>query len=88
MLKYSDNYADSSGRLYQIKRDKQKITAAGIRNGVTTGNSSSFKYKLSFLDELIPTDVVDVGGVAAYRILHNIVIAVSLKYLSNFFSSL
>ena len=45
LLECSDNYADSSGSLWQCKRDEQNITAAGIPNAVTTDNSSSFKYK-------------------------------------------
>ena len=32
MLEYSDNYEDSSGSLWQFKRDEQDITAAGIPN--------------------------------------------------------
>ena len=47
LLEYSDNYADSSGSLYQFKRDEQNINNAGIPNGVTTDNSTSFKYKSS-----------------------------------------
>ena len=87
LLEYSDNYTDSSGSLWRFKRDEQNITAAGIPNGITTDNSSSFKYKSSFL-ELIATDVAAVGNVAANRIFHNAIIAVSLKYLPNFFRSL
>ena len=79
MLEYSDNYADSSGSLWQFKRDEQNITAAGIPNGVTTE---------SVLEEVIATDVAAVGDVAAHRILHNAIIAVPLKYLFNFFRSL
>ena len=43
LLEYSDNYADSSGSLWQFKRDEQNITNAGVPNGVTTDNSTSFK---------------------------------------------
>ena len=46
LLEYSDNYADSSGSLWQFKRDEQDITAAGIPNAVTTNNSTSFKSLL------------------------------------------
>ena len=38
LLEYSDNYADSSGRLWQFKRDERNITNAVIPNGVTTDN--------------------------------------------------
>ena len=46
LLEYSDNYADSSGSLWQFKRDEQDITAAGIPNAVTTNISTSFKSLL------------------------------------------
>ena len=43
LVEYSDNYEDSSGSLWQFKRDEQNITNAGIPNGVTTDNSTSYK---------------------------------------------
>ena len=48
LLEYSDNYADFSGRLWQFKRDEQKMNN-GNPDNVTTNDSSSFKYKSSFL---------------------------------------
>ena len=50
-----------------------------INPNVTTANSTSFKYKLSFFKTLTN----DVNGVFI-----NVKIAVSLKYLSNFWRSL
>ena len=32
LLEYSAKYADSSGSLWQFKRDEQDLTAAGIPN--------------------------------------------------------
>ena len=34
LLKYSDNYADSSGGLYQFKRDESPVNNAG--NSINT----------------------------------------------------
>ena len=78
-LKYSDNYADSFGSLWQFKRNEQNINAAGIPNGVTRNNSTPFQYKSSFLKTL---DAADNG------VFKNVKIAVPLKYLPNFFRSL
>ena len=72
LIEYSDNYSDTSGSLWQFKRDEIEgdvdltVDAQHIPN-----NSSSFKYKSSF--------ITDRNGVK---------IAVLLKYLSNFWRSL
>ena len=72
LIEYSDNYSDTSGSLWQFKRDE-----IGGDNDLTVdaqhipNNSSSFKYKSSF--------ITDKNGVK---------IAVPLKYLSNFWWSL
>ena len=42
LLEYSDNYADSSGSLWQFKRYEKNITNAGNPDNVVTANSSSF----------------------------------------------
>ena len=68
LIEYSDNYSDTSGSLWQFKRDEIEgnvdltVDANHIPN-----NSSSFKYKSSF--------ITNRNGVK---------IAVPLKYLSNF----
>ena len=72
LIEYSDNYPDTSGSLWQFKRDEIEgdddltVNAQHIPN-----NSSSFKYKSSF--------ITNRNGVK---------IAVPLKYLSNFWRSL
>ena len=72
LIEYSDNYSDTSGSLWQFKRDEIEgdvdltVDAQHIPN-----NSSSFKYKSSF--------ITDRNGVK---------IAVPFKYLSNFWRSL
>ena len=77
-LEYSDNYADSSGNLYQCKRDEKNIGSDGNLVNVTTANSSSFKYKSSLSGK----------PAATTGVLENAEIVVPLKYLSNFFKSL
>ena len=48
MIEYSDSYSDTSGSLWQFKRDESPVTNDGNPNNVTTNNSTSLKYKSSF----------------------------------------
>ena len=48
LIEYSVNYSDTSGSLRQFKRDEENMNN-GNPNNVTT-DSSSFKYKSSFLN--------------------------------------
>ena len=75
LIEYSDNYSDTSGSLWQFKRDE----IIGNIN-LTNNNSSSFKYKSNLIGN------TDVDG--ANRKKENVKIAVLLKYLSNFRRSL
>ena len=79
LIEYSNNYSDTSGILWQFKRDKQNMNNGNPVN-VTTNDSSSFKYKSSLIGESTA-----VGG---NRVFKNAKIAVPLKYLSNFWRSL
>ena len=81
LIEYSDNYADSSGSLYQFKIDESPINDAGNPNNVALDNSTSFKFKSSHLGKADDADGND-------RLLKNTKIIVPLKYLSNFFRSL
>ena len=81
LIEYSDNYADSSGSLYQFKRDESPMNDAGNTLNVALDNSASFKYKASLLVKATDTDGND-------RSLKNTKLVVPLKYLSNFFRSL
>ena len=76
-IEYTDNYSDTSGSLWQFKRDELLI--AVINPNVTTANSTPFKYKSSFFKTLTNDD----NGV-----FKNVKITVPLKYLSNFWRSL
>ena len=78
LIEYSDNYSDTSGSLWQFKRDEQNMNNGNPAN-VTTDDSSSFKYKSSFFKPLTAAD----NGV-----FKDVKIAVPLKYLSNFWRSL
>ena len=79
LIEYSDNYLDTSGSLWQFKRDEQNINNANTPVGVNLTNSISFKYKSSFFKTLENDDI---------GIFKNVKIAVLLKYLSNFWRSL
>ena len=76
LIKYSDNYQDSSATLYQYKRDEPPAILA---NNLTVDNPSSFKYKVNLLGNPVVTNNVA-------RL--DVKIVVPLKYLSNFFRSL
>ena len=72
LIEYSDNYSDTSGSLWQFKRDEiEEDVDLTLDANHIPNNSSSFKYKSSF--------ITDRNGVK---------IAVPLKYLSNFWRSL
>ena len=72
LIEYSDNYSDTSGSLWQFKRDEiEGDVDLTVDDNHIPNNSSSFKYKSSF--------ITNRNGVK---------IAVPLKYLSNFWRSL
>ena len=80
LIEYSDNYSDSSGSLWQFKRDESPMNNGNPLN-VALENSTSFKYKASLLGKATDADGSD-------RSLKNIKLVVPLKYLPNFFRSL
>ena len=45
LIEYSDNYNDSSGSLWQFKRDESPMNNAGNPLNVALDNTTSFKYK-------------------------------------------
>ena len=59
LIEYSDNYADSSGSLYQLKRDESPMNGAGNPNNIALDNSTSFKYKASLLGKADDADCND-----------------------------
>ena len=71
-IEYSNNYSNTSGSLWQFKRDE-----INGNTNVTTDNFSSFKYKSNLI-----------GDVAADGTAKGVIIAVPFKYLSNFWRSL
>ena len=75
LIEYSNNYSDTSGSLWQFRRDKIEEDADS-----TIKNAPSFKCKAN----LIGDTVAD----RANRKKENVKIAVPLKYLSNFWRSL
>ena len=77
LIESSDNYQDSSATLYQYKRDEPPEDDAVA--DLTADNSSSLKYKISLLGNLVVANNIA-------RI--NVKVVVPLKYLSNLFRSL
>ena len=75
LIEYSGNYADSSGSLYQFKRDESPMNNAENPNNVALDNSTSVKYKASLLGKGDDAD-------GDNRSLKHTRIVVPLKYLS------
>ena len=75
LIEYSDNYSDTSGNLWQFKRD-EIIGNINLANNT----SSSFKYKSNLIGN------TDADG--ATRKKEGVKIAVPLKYLSDSWRSL
>ena len=73
LIEYSDNYSDTSGSLWDFKRDVI-VDNANVTND---DNSPSFEYKASLI-----------GNTENNGTKNGVKIAVPLKYLSNFWRSL
>ena len=73
LIEYSNNYSDTSGRLWNFKRD-EIINNANVTND---DNASSFKYKANLI-----------GNIKNNGTKNGIKIAVPLKFCSNFWKSL
>ena len=80
LIEYSDNYSDTSGSLWQFKRDERPIENNGAFINITAENSSSFKYNANFIDNTVADGV--------NRKKENVKKVVLLTYLSNFWRSL
>ena len=73
LIEYSDNYSDTSGSLWDFKRD-EIVNNANVTND---DNAPSFKYKANLI-----------GNTENNGTKNGVKIAVPLKYLSNFWRSL
>ena len=73
LIEYSDNYSDTTGSLWNFKRD-DIINNADVTND---NDALSFKYKVSII-----------GDTENNGTKNQVKIAVPLKYLSNFWRSL
>ena len=78
LIEYSDNYSDTSGSLWQFKRDEVPANNADL----TIDNSQSFKYKAALLGKTANAVNNTNSSVKDAKIV------VPLKYLSNFWRSL
>ena len=77
LLKYNSDYSDTAGRLWFYSKDEATNFNADTEDN---NNFKSFKYKAKLLEN------TEING--ANRILKNAIIAVLLKYLSNFWKTL
>ena len=77
LIEYSDNYSDTSGSLWDFKRDEI------VNNAIVTNdnNASSFKYKAILIGNTETNEQMKTNG-------KGVKIAVPVKYLSNFWRSL
>ena len=80
LIEYSDNYSDTSGSLWQFKRDEQNMNDARNPANVTTNDTTSFKCKSSSIGKSTAFGI--------YRVFRNVRIAVPLAYLTYFFKSI
>ena len=78
LIAYSDDYSDTSGSLWQFKRDEVPANNADL----TIDNSQSFKYKAALLGKTADAVNNTNSSVKEAKIV------VPLKYLSNFWRSL
>ena len=92
-LEYSDNYADTTGSLYQYKGSEPRDPNGNLVNLSTT--LSSFKYQSGLVQKQLTTPNsenvpanTDPNFNNAHKIWKNIKIVVPLKYISNFFRNL
>ena len=93
MLEYSDNYADTTGSLYQYKRPETRDNNGNVVNLAPT--LSSFKYQSELVKKQLTTSNSENVPVNtnpnfanAHRIWKNIKFVVPLKYISNFLRNL
>ena len=78
LIEYSDNYSDTSGSLWQFKRDELNVD--DVNAVFNNDNAPSFNYKASIIGNTVADgDNSKKNGVK---------LAVPLKYLSNFWRSL
>ena len=56
LIECSDSYADSSGSLYQFKRDESPMNDDRNLDNVALDNSAAFKYKASILGKATDAD--------------------------------
>ena len=73
LIECSDNHSDTSGSLWNFKRDEIENNA----NVTDDNNAPSFKYKANLI-----------GNTETNGTKKRVKIAISLKYLSNFWKSL
>ena len=83
LIEYTNNYSDTSGSLWQFKRDEVPADNADL----TGTNSESFKYKAALVGKTANhTGTASNNDLKSY--VKNAKLVVPLKYLSNFWISI
>ena len=77
LIEYSDNYSDTSGGLWEFKRDEVPTNNADF----SVNDSQSFKYKAALVGKIA-------NAAGGNSFVKDTKVAVPLKYLSNFWRSL
>ena len=77
LIKYSDNYLDTSGSLWQFRRDDSPVNNANLGVVNNNLNSQSFKYKAAIVGKTA-------NAADGNSFVKNTKMVVPLKYLSNF----
>ena len=77
LIKYSDNYLDTSGSLWQFRRDDSPVNNANLGVVNNNLNSQSFKYKAAIVGKTA-------NAADGNSFVKNTEMVVPLKYLSNF----
>ena len=77
LIKYSDNYLDTSGSLWQFRRDDSPVNNANLGVVNNNLNSQSFKYKAAIVGKTA-------NAADGNSFVRNTEMVVPLKYLSNF----
>ena len=77
LIEYSGNYSNTSGSLWQFRRDEVPDNNANLN----VNNFQSFKYKAAFVEKTV-------NAAGGNSFVKNTKLVVPLKYLSNFWRSL
>ena len=88
LLEYSKNYRKTTGSLYNYYRDELSDLFNIANVNYRTINSNAFKYKNKIIGNTYNVDAADAGYDVNKEGMKKVEIAISLKYLGNFWRAL